>query len=243
MPELRYHHVCIPTIIPRPNEEYNEKYKTHTSGYFQSSYGIEWMRFEPDCPFPELVKQVPHVAFTVDNLELTITGKEVLIEPASPTGGVTTAFIVHDGAPIEFLQFDKPESEIWPHSIKKEAMQELKYHHFGIPTDIPRPEDEYLAEYKTYASGYLQNPYGVEWMRFEPSSSLPELVKTVPHVAFVVDNLEKATAGKVLLGEPNSPSKGVTVAMIVDNGAPVEFLEFDGPGFEIWPLNAKFRPE
>ncbi|UCH42165.1 MAG: hypothetical protein JSW16_04885 [Dehalococcoidales bacterium] len=243
MPELRYHHIGIPTSVPRPDEEYSEKYKTYTSGYFQSPYGIEWMRFEPDCPFPELVKTVPHVAFIVDNLKATITDKEVLVGPVSPAGGVTTATIVHNGAPVEFIQFDRPESGIWPHSAKKEAMLELKYHHFGIPTDTPRPEDEYLAEYKTYASGYIQNPYGVEWMRFEPSFSLPELVKTVPHVAFVVDNLKKAIAGKVLLGEPDSPSKGVTVAMIVDNGAPVEFLQFDGPGFEVWPRNAKFRPE
>ena len=243
MPELTYHHVCIPTTISRPDEEYSEKYKTYTSGYFQSPYGIEWMWFEPDCPFPELVKTVPHIAFTVDNLEATIAGKGVLVGPVSPAGGVTTATIVHDGAPIEFLQFDKPESEIWPHSAKREAMQKLKYHHFGIPTDVTRPEDEYLAEYKTYASGYRQNPYGVEWMRFEPSSQLSEVVKTIPHVAFVVDNLEAAIADKVLLGEPNSPSKGVTVAMIIDNGAPVEFLQFDGPGFEIWPRNAKFQPE
>ncbi len=40
------------------------------------------------------------------------------IEPNSPTAGVTVAFIVDHGAPIEFLQFDRPESEIWPHPSK-----------------------------------------------------------------------------------------------------------------------------
>ena len=243
MPELKYHHICIPTNVPRPEEDYSEKCKIYTSGYFQGPYGIEWMRFEPDCPFPELVKTIPHIAFTVDNIKAAITDKEVLVEPFNPTNGVTTAFIVHNGAPIEFLQFDRPESEICPRAAKRETMQGLKYHHFGIPTDVPRPEDEYMAEYKTYASGYLQNPYGVEWMRFDPTSPLSELVKTVPHVAFVVDNLETAIADKILLGEPNSPSRGVTVAMIIDNGAPVEFLQFAGPEFEIWPRNAKFRTE
>jgi hypothetical protein len=63
-------------------------------------------------------------------------------------------------------------------------------------------------------------------MRFEPDSPLPELVKIVPHIAFEVDDLESAIAGREILIAPNSPSPGVRVAFIVDNGAPVEFLQF-----------------
>ena len=33
--------------------------------------------------------------------------------------------------------------------------------------------------------------------------------------------------GKDILIKPNSPAKGITVAFIVDNGAPVEFLKID----------------
>lgn len=118
MPKLRYHHVGIPTDKPLPKEDYSPKYKMTASGYCQSQYGIEWMTFEPDCPLPELVKTVPHVAFVVDDLDAAIAGKEVIIEPNSPTEGVTVAFIIENGAPVEFLQFDRPESEIWPHDAK-----------------------------------------------------------------------------------------------------------------------------
>ena len=201
------------------------------------------MRFEPDCPLPELVKTIPHIGLVVDDLEATLADKDVVVEPSSPTDGATTATIVHNDAPIEFLQFHRPESEIWPHEAKIEAMQELKYHHFGIPTDVARPDDEYLATAKIYASGYLRNPYGVECMRFDPDSPVAELIKTVPHVAFVVTNLEATIADKRLLGEPSSPSRGITVAMIVDNDAPVEFLQFHTPESEVWPRNAKFRPD
>ncbi len=58
---------------------------------------------------------------------------------------------------------------------------------------------------------------------------MPELVRTVPHVAFEVDDLDEVLKGKKVLIAPNSPSEGVTVAFIVDNGAPVEFLQID-PG-------------
>jgi len=68
-----------------------------------------------------------------------------------------------------------------------------------------------------------------------------ELVKTVAHVAFVVDDLDAAIAGKEILIEPNSPIEGLTVAFIVDGGAPIEFMQFDSPESEIWPPNAKYR--
>ncbi len=122
-------------------------------------------------------------------------------------------------------------------------MPQLRYHHLGIPTDRPLPEDDYIAAFKLYASGYDRSPYGIEWMKFEPGCPLPELVKTVPHVAFVVDDLSAAIAGKDVLIAPNSPADGITVAFIVDNGAPVEFLQFDRPEAEIWPRVAKFRFE
>jgi len=66
-------------------------------------HGIEWMKFDVDCALPELVKTVPHVAFVVDDIQAAIAGKKVIIEPNSPSEGVTVAFIEHNGAPIEFL--------------------------------------------------------------------------------------------------------------------------------------------
>jgi len=102
-----------------------------------------------------------------------------------------------------------------------------KFHHLGIPTAIPRPGEYYLAEHKVHVRDYGANPYGIEWMRYDPDCSLPELVRTVPHLAFEVDDLEAEIAGQEILIAPNSPSPGVRVAFIVSDGAPVEFLQFD----------------
>lgn len=102
-----------------------------------------------------------------------------------------------------------------------------KYHHLGIPTGIKREGETYLEEFKIYVSGYETSPYGIEWMRFETDSPIPELVKTVPHIAFEVDDLAAELEGKEILIEPNSPSEGVTVAFIMDNGVPIEFIQFD----------------
>src|SRR5512141_2083388 len=103
----------------------------------------------------------------------------------------------------------------------------MRYHHLGIPTQVPRPGERYLPDHGVYVSGYETSPYRIEWMRFEPGSPVPEIVRTVPHVAFEVDDLEEALKGKEILIAPNSPSAGVTVAFILDNGAPVEFLKVE----------------
>jgi hypothetical protein len=52
-------------------------------------------------------------------------------------------------------------------------------------------------------------------------------VKTVAHVAFEVDDLQAALQGQKVIIEPNSPSRGVLVAFIEVNGAPVELLQVD----------------
>ncbi len=103
----KYHHLGIPTDERHENETYLEKFKVYVSGYETSEYGIEWMRFEPDCPLPELVKRVPHIAFEVDDLDGEIKGKELLIEPNSPSQGIRVAFVVENGAPVEFLECNK----------------------------------------------------------------------------------------------------------------------------------------
>ena len=109
------------------------------------------------------------------------------------------------------------------------------FHHIGIPTREVHDDETYLSEFKVFVSGFETSPYGVEWLRFEPDSPSPDLVKQVAHVAFVVDDLEAAIAGQELLIPPNRPSEGVTVAFIVHDGAPIEFLRFDGPEYEVWP--------
>jgi hypothetical protein len=106
------------------------------------------------------------------------------------------------------------------------AKRGWRYHHIGIPTSTPREGERHLAELKLFVSGFQTSEFGIEWMRFEPDCPVSELVRTVPHIAFQVDDLERAIRGRSLLGGISSPAKGVRVAMIVENGAPIELIEF-----------------
>ena len=103
----------------------------------------------------------------------------------------------------------------------------MKYNHLGIPTKDRFEGEIDLPHLKMTVSDHENNPYGIQWQRYWEGAPYPDLVKTVPHVAFVVDDLRKAIKGKNVIIEPNSPSKGLIVAFIEENGAPVELMEYE----------------
>jgi hypothetical protein len=108
---LKYHHIGIPITRPMEGEVYLPDYKLYHCGYENSEFGIEWMRYEADCPLPEIVKKIPHVAFQVDDIREAIKGRHVIIEPNSPSEGVIAAFIEENGAPIELIQVNHEDPE------------------------------------------------------------------------------------------------------------------------------------
>jgi hypothetical protein len=120
--------------------------------------------------------------------------------------------------PAEYRRDDEPPAAI--------AKLGWRYHHIGIPTTIPHQDEKYILQFKMHVSGFSNSPYGIEWMRFDPDCSLPEIIKTVPHIAFEVNDLEAALEGREVISPPGSPSDGVRAAMILHNGAPVELITF-----------------
>ena len=103
----------------------------------------------------------------------------------------------------------------------------MRFNHIGIPTTESFDGEIPLPDLKITVNDHLDNPFGIQWQRYWDDAPYPELVKTVPHVAFEVDDLDEALRGHRVIIEPNSPSPGVMVAFIEVRGAPVELLEID----------------
>ncbi len=108
----RYHHLGIPTNESINGEIYLPQFKLYVSGFDTSPYGIEWMRYEPGSPINELIQNVPHIAFEVDDLESEIQKHDltILTPPNSPGEGIRVAMILHNGAPIELIEFSKTKN-------------------------------------------------------------------------------------------------------------------------------------
>jgi hypothetical protein len=105
----KYHHIGLPTNKKMPDEKYLPHLKFYVSGFSTSPFGIEWMRFEKDCPISDLIKKIPHIAFEVEDLDKTLKEHdfEIISEPGTPSAGVRVAMIKHNGAPVELIEFTK----------------------------------------------------------------------------------------------------------------------------------------
>lgn len=103
----------------------------------------------------------------------------------------------------------------------------MKFNHIGIPTTAKFEGEIDLPHLKMTVSDHANNAYGIQWQRYWKDAPYPELVKSVPHVAFVVDDLDAELKGQKVIIAPNSPSKGLIVAFVEVNGAPVELMQYD----------------
>ncbi|QGY42389.1 hypothetical protein GM418_01580 [Maribellus comscasis] len=105
----KFHHLGIPTEKKMPGEKYLPQFKFYVSGFPESPFGIEWMRFEKNSPVHPLIQKVPHLAFEVKSLELELKAHnlKIITPPYPPSNGIRVAMIEYHGAPVELIEFNK----------------------------------------------------------------------------------------------------------------------------------------
>ena len=99
-----FDHVGVPTDEKQSNEMYVPATKVWVTDPEQHHYKIEFLRFEPDSPVKGAVRNPPHMAFRVDNLDEAIQGEEVVLGPFDATDTLRVVFILKDGAVYEFME-------------------------------------------------------------------------------------------------------------------------------------------
>ena len=104
---MKYDHIGIPTEARFDGEIHIPHLRITVSDHENHPYGIQWQRYWDDAPYPDLVKEVPHVAFEVEDLEREFEGKKAIIAPNSPSPGGVVAFVEINGAPVELMQYTK----------------------------------------------------------------------------------------------------------------------------------------
>jgi hypothetical protein len=103
--KAEYMHTGIPVTTKKPNMTYVEALKIWISNPDDYTYKIEYVKFEEETPFPEIIHRSPHVAFKVDNIEKHLEKADEVIFPATEIGpGVRIAFALIDGTIFEFYE-------------------------------------------------------------------------------------------------------------------------------------------
>ena len=108
-----------------------------------------------------------------------------------------------------------------------------EFHHTGIPTDQVRPDEIYSPAVGMYTTDNPGN-FRIQWHRFTPESPLHPLLKTFPHVAFRVPDLQVAIAREEVILGPYEPIDDFFVAVINDGGVPVELIQTTLSDEETW---------
>lgn len=152
----RYHHLGIPTEESMAGERFLPLFGFYVSGFETSPFGIEWMRFDKESPIHELIQRIPHIAFEVDDLdqELACRGLEILTPPNSPGEGTRVAMVLHNGAPVELIEFKRNQKitirELDPGEAP--SLEDFMFDAIFIPEGVERPAREiiYLPELACY---------------------------------------------------------------------------------------------
>jgi hypothetical protein len=108
---------------------------------------------------------------------------------------------------------------------------ELIFDHVGIPTDEKQPDEDWVESTRVWVTNPRNHKYHIEYLRFEPDTPCVQAVVTLPHVAYRVnaEDLPKLLEGAEILIPTFEADPNVTVAYVLKNGMPVEYLVYKDP--------------
>jgi hypothetical protein len=108
-----FHHIGLPTDEKQGGEEFIAETRVWVTSPLVLRYRVEYLRFEPDSPVTGPVRELPHVAYRVDDFDEAYGGEKVLLGPFNPTPRLRVVFVEKDGAVIEFMEFESDSDLPW----------------------------------------------------------------------------------------------------------------------------------
>ncbi|MHC4406027.1 MAG: VOC family protein [Planctomycetota bacterium] len=109
--DLKFEHVGIVTTQKHPGERFVPATRVWVTDFTAHPYRVEWLRFEPDSPITGPVREMPHVAYRVDDLEAAGAGMTLLLGPFDAGPRFAAFYQTSDGAVVEFVKYKKADAE------------------------------------------------------------------------------------------------------------------------------------
>ena len=103
-----FDHVGVPTEERQAGEMYVEATRVWVTDPARHPHRIEYLRYEPESPVSGPVRELPHIAFQVDDLEGEIGDAQVLLGPFQATATLRVVFVLRDGAVFEYMENSAP---------------------------------------------------------------------------------------------------------------------------------------
>jgi hypothetical protein len=110
----RFDHIGVITEERHEGERFVETTRCWVTNPRDHPFNVEYLRYEPDTPVEGPVRHDPHVAYRVEDVDSAIQGHTVVLGPFDVADGfVRVAWVVTDGALVEFMQYANPDEEGW----------------------------------------------------------------------------------------------------------------------------------
>ena len=126
------------------------------------------------------------------------------------------------------------------------------FDHIGIITHEPQAGESWVADSQVWVTNPRLHPARIEYIRPKVMPDVPSEQVGLwrlwhwPHIAYRVDDLRSAIAGKEIVLGPFFPGPFVEVAFTHENGVVIEYMEYrdlthwfgqpNPPGFEHVPM-------
>ena len=110
------------------------------------------------------------------------------------------------------------------------------FDHIGVVTTAKQPKESWVEATRVWVTNPREHPFNIEFLRFEPDSPVTGALRTEPHVAYRVPDLEAAIEGHdVVLAPFDASGTGFSwVAFVNVDGALVEFMQYANPDETGW---------
>lgn len=99
-----FDHVGLPTDDRQPDEMWVEETRVWVTNPQEHPYKVEYLRYEPDSPVTGPVRDQPHIAFQVPDLEEAIGDSPILLGPFQANENLRVVFVLKDGAVFEYME-------------------------------------------------------------------------------------------------------------------------------------------
>src|SRR5450756_612952 len=76
------------------------------------------------------------------------------------------------------------------------------FDHVGITTTLRQPDENWVEQSRVWVTDPRNHPERIEFLRYEPETNVPLIVRENPHVTYRVDALEPHIDGQHILIPP-----------------------------------------
>jgi hypothetical protein len=103
------------------------------------------------------------------------------------------------------------------------------FHHIGLIAETPQPHETWVEGGRLWISNPNLHPQRVEWLRYaDPAATDADAAfRAEPHIAYTVDSLDEAIAGKEVVIEPGEIGEPpfALAAFAKEDGLVVEYMQ------------------